>query len=106
MGTDNIFLWTWAGIGFIYLAKGENSLSAEYLYSLAKRSRAFYFPHYPFIKFTNIIGAAAYAFFKEKLYGNAVDILKLSGWTDYPQDPFDPASHIKILLKIEELMND
>lgn len=106
MERDNIFLFAWAGIGFIYLAKKENALAAEYLYSLAKRSRAFYFPHYPFIKFTNIIGTAAYAFFKEKLYGNAVDILKLSGWTDYPQDPFNPTSHIKILLKIEELMND
>lgn len=106
MGTDDKFLWAWAGIGFIYLAQDKNSLAAEYLYSLAKRSRAFYFPHYPFIKFTNIIGSAAYAYFKEGLFGNAVDVLKLSGWNDYPQDPFDPLSRLKILLKIEELMND
>ncbi|MEN3043852.1 MAG: hypothetical protein ABDH37_01355 [Candidatus Hydrothermales bacterium] len=104
--TDDIFFWAWAGIGLIYLAQDKRSLSAEYLYSLAKRSRAFYFPHYPFIKFTNILGAAAYVYFKEGLYANAVDVLKLSGWIDYPDDPFDPSSHLKILLKIEELMND
>ena len=103
---DEVFLWAWAGIGFIYLAQDKNELASEYLYSLAKRSRGFYFPHYPFIKFTNIIGAAAYAYFKEGLYGNAVEVLKLSGWNDYPSNPFDPASYLKILLKIEELMND
>ncbi|MEN3046720.1 MAG: hypothetical protein ABDH49_07050 [Candidatus Hydrothermales bacterium] len=104
--TDDIFSWAWAGIGLIYLAQDKRSLSAEYLYSLVRRSRAFYFPHYPFIKFTNIIGSAAYVYFKEGLYANAVDILKLSGWIDYPEDPFDPTTHLKILLKIEELMND
>ncbi len=103
---DDIFLWAWAGIGFIYLAQEKNTLAAEYLSSLARRSRGFYFPHYPFIKYTNILGSAAYAYFREGLYGNAVDVLKLSGWSDYPSDPFDPASYFKILSKIEELMND
>jgi len=105
-GTDDIFLWSWAGIGLVYLYRENNSAAAQYLYSLVRRTKNFYFPHYPYLTQGNIIGSAAYAFYREGMYGNCVDLLKIAGWKDVPDDPFSSRGILSIILKIEELINE
>jgi|GEM_PF-4136917 tetratricopeptide (TPR) repeat protein len=111
INVSNLAEWAYAGTGFSSLADDKYSDAISYLgaltFYLEKSGTSFSFPHYPNFTENNIMASLAYSYFKDGLYGNSYDVLKIADPAFDSLNTLNPfnADGIKALLfEIQKLM--